>query len=86
MSRGTRVRVVVVLTVSAWLLLLAPAQAYIDGGSVSVIFQALVAGIAAIGTGIAVSWHRISAFFKRDRSGGAAEGEADAAADDREHV
>lgn len=85
MSRGTRVRVVVVLTVSAWLLLLAPAQAYIDGGSVSVIFQALVAGIAAIGTGIAVSWHRISAFFRRDRSGGAAD-EPDAAADDREHV
>lgn len=84
MSRGTRVRVVVVLTVSVWLLLLVPAQAYIDGGSVSVIFQALVAGIAAIGTGVAVSWHRIRGWFRRDRPDGA--GEPDAAAGDREHV
>lgn len=86
MSRGTRIRVVVILTMSVWLMLLAPAHAYIDGGSVSVIFQALVAGIAAIGTGVAVSWHRISGWFKRDRSASAADGEPDAAAEEREHV
>lgn len=65
MHRATRVRVTVVLTLGAWLMVLPSAQAYIDPGSTTVIFQAIVAGIAAAGTGIAVFWTRIKSFFRR---------------------
>lgn len=65
MHRATRVRVTLFLAVMAWLVVLPPAHAYIDGGSLSVLFQAVIAGIAAAGTAIAVSWTRIKSFFRR---------------------
>lgn len=68
MHRGTRVRLTLFLTVMAWLVVLPPAHAYIDPGSTSVILQAVVAGIAAIGTGMAVFWSRITSFFRRGSS------------------
>ncbi len=68
MHRATRVRVTLVLMVGAWLMVLPSAQAYIDPGSTTVIFQAIVAGIAAAGTGVAVFWTRIKSFFRRGSS------------------
>lgn len=65
MHRSTRVRVTLVLTVMAWMMVLAPAHAYIDGGSMTVLFQAIVAGMAAAGTAVAVYWTRIKSFFRR---------------------
>ena len=65
MHRATRIRLTLFLAVMAWLMVLPPAHAYIDGGSLSVIFQSLVAGFAALGTAIVVSWGRIKAFFTR---------------------
>lgn len=65
MHRGTRVRLTLFLAVMAWLAVLPPAHAYIDGGSLSVIFQSLVAGFAALGTALVVFWGRIKAFFTR---------------------
>ena len=44
MQRATRVRLTLFLAVMAWLMVLPSAQAYIDPGSTSIIFQALVAG------------------------------------------
>ncbi len=65
MQRSTRVRVTLYLAVMAWLMVLPPAHAYIDGGSMTVLFQAIVAGMAAAGTAVAVYWTRIKNFFRR---------------------
>lgn len=78
MHRAVRVRVTLILTVGAWLMVLPSAHAYIDPGSTTLIFQAIVAGIAAAGTGIAVFWGRIKAFFDR---GSSDDGSADSSAD-----
>lgn len=74
MHRATRVRLTLILTVGAWLMVLPSAQAYIDPASGSMIFQALIAGIAAAGTGLAVFWTRLRSLFRRGSG-------ADAAAD-----
>jgi hypothetical protein len=51
-------------TVLASLLLLAtfaaPAHAYIDGGSATVLFQALVAGAATAGLSVRLGWRRLT--------------------------
>lgn len=68
MHRAIRVRLTLILTVGAWLMVLPSAEAYIDPGSTTIIFQAIVAGLAAAGTGIAVFWTRIRSFFRRGPS------------------
>ena len=50
------------------LLAIAPANAYIDPGSGSIIFQAVVGGAMAVGLGLKVYWRRIAAFFSRKKS------------------
>ena len=65
MPRSTRVRLTLFLAVMAWFMVLPPAHAYIDGGSMTVLFQAIVAGMAAAGTAVAVYWTRIKNFFRR---------------------
>ena len=65
MHRATRIRLTLFLTLMAWMMVLPSAQAYIDGGSMTVLFQAVVAGIAAAGTALAVYWTRIKNFFRR---------------------
>lgn len=53
----------------ALILLLLSSQAgsaqYLDPGSASVIVQAVVAAVVAVGAGVKLYWHRISAFFAR---------------------
>lgn len=65
MHRATRIRLTLFLAVMAWMSVVAPASAYVDGGSMTVVFQALVAGIAALGTAVTVFWTRIKGFFRR---------------------
>jgi hypothetical protein len=38
---------------------------YIDPGSGSLIFQAVIGGLMAAGVGLAAFWSRISSFFSR---------------------
>ena len=71
MRRATRLRLTLFLTVMAWMLVIAPAHAYIDPASSSFLLSGLVAGIAAAGTGLAMFWQRIVSFFKRDKGAGA---------------
>lgn len=68
MQRATRVRLTLFLAVMSWLAVLPSAQAYIDPASGSMIFQAVIAGIAAAGTGLALFWSRITSFFRRTTS------------------
>ncbi len=58
-----RILRVTALTAVLMLALIVPASAYIDPGSTTVIFQALIAGLAAAGMGIKIFWSRIIGFF-----------------------
>lgn len=69
MRRPARIRLTLFLTLMAWLVVVVPAQAYIDPASTSLIFSALIAGVAAVGTGIAMFWSRVVGFFRRDGGG-----------------
>ena len=40
---------------------------YIDPGSGSLIFQAVIGGLMAAGVGVAAFWHRITSFFSRKK-------------------
>lgn len=66
-------RMVLGLTLALWLMVIPVANAYIDPGSTTVVFQAIIAGVAAAGMGLRMFWGRISAFFRRVRSSGDAE-------------
>lgn len=58
--------VVVVALALSWLLALhAPANAYIDAGSTSVVFQAVIAFLAAAGVTLKMTWSRIAQLFRR---------------------
>lgn len=61
----SRVVRVLLLTVAFSLVVISPAAAYIDAGSTTVMFQAIVAAIAAAGVSISMFWSRIRSFFKR---------------------
>ncbi len=50
------------------LMVVGPAAAYIDPGSGSIIFQAIVGGAMAVGLTLKVFWRRITAFFSRKKS------------------
>lgn len=49
------------------LLFVAPANAYLDPGSGSIIFQVVVGGAMAIGLGVKIFWRRIVSLFNRKR-------------------
>jgi hypothetical protein len=40
---------------------------YLDPGAASIIIQAVVAGVVAVGAGIKLYWSKISGFFSRRR-------------------
>ena len=50
-------------------LVITPAHAYLDPGSGSILFQAIVGGAMAVGLGIKLFWRRIVALFTRRRPG-----------------
>lgn len=63
---ASRIRWVLALTLAAWLLVIAPANAYIDAGTTGFIFSALVAFFAAAGMLIKSFWSRVVGIFRRD--------------------
>ena len=63
----SRVLWVAWLVVGLSAVVVAPAAAYIDPGSGSLVFQALVAGIVAIPVALAAFRGRIANFFRRKR-------------------
>ncbi len=52
-------------TLAALLVVIPAASAYIDPGTTAVLFQGLIAGLAAAGTAIAMFWSRIVGFFRK---------------------
>lgn len=56
---------VAMLTLMMWLLVVPPASAYVDPGSTSMVFQALIAFAMAAGLMIKTFWRRITSFFGR---------------------
>jgi len=71
MRRGGRIYVVAVLCLAFLSVSLPTAQAYVDPGSGSFIFQALVGGLLAAGLAVKVFWRRIVSFVsgRKDRPG-----------------
>ena len=63
-----RMAFVAYLTLCLWLLVVPAASAYIDPGSGSVIFQAVIAGFLAGGLAFKTFWRRIKAFFTGSKS------------------
>lgn len=53
-------------TVVAMLVVVPAASAYIDPGTTSMLFTAVVAGFAAAGTAVTMFWSRILGFFQRN--------------------
>jgi hypothetical protein len=53
------------LTLCMSLLFIAPANAYLDPGTGSIIFQAVVGGALGLGIALKLYWRKIVAFFKR---------------------
>ena len=52
------------LTFFFLILLSSNAYAYIDPGSITIIFQAIIGAIAMLGTSVAIYWKKILEFFK----------------------
>ena len=67
-STASRIALVLYLALCFSLLFIAPAQAYIDPGSGSLIFQVIVGGAMAVGLAVKVFWRRIVTLFSRRRS------------------
>jgi len=64
--RPRRVILTLLWTLAAWLVVIPGASAYIDPGTTTIFFQAVIAGLAAAGTAVTVFWSRIVGFFRRD--------------------
>ena len=65
MDRGTKRFAVVVLTAAFMFTVLPTANAYVDPGSGSFIFQAIVGGALAAGLAVKMFWKRIVSFVTR---------------------
>jgi hypothetical protein len=66
-TRG-RVALTLYLTVGAWLLFIPAASAYLDPGSMNVIFGALIAAAMGLGMTVKLFWRRITGPFRRNGS------------------
>ena len=53
------------LVLTAWLILEARVDAYLDAGTGSLLLQALLGGVAAVGMFGRMYWHKISSLFRR---------------------
>ena len=58
----------VLMVLVTWLLAEAPAQAYLDPGSGSMLLQVLLGGFAAVGVIGKLYWHRVASFFRKKNS------------------
>lgn len=62
-----RIATVLYIALMFSVIAIAPANAYIDPGSGSIIFQALAGTAMALGLAGKVFWRRIAAFFSRKK-------------------
>ena len=57
------------LFAAAMLLWIAPAHAYLDPATGSIILQGLIAGVAGVVVVARLYWARVKAFFRKDDAG-----------------
>lgn len=69
------------LTATLWLLFVPAANAYIDAGSTAVVFQSIVAAVAAGGMFVKLYWRRLTSLFGRGEDEAADGTDDDAAAE-----
>lgn len=77
MPNRSRVAWTVVLAAGLWALVVPAASAYIDPGSTSFVFQALIAFAMAAGLTLKTFWRRIRSFFGRASRGDSVTAEQD---------
>ena len=65
MRTWSRIRWTLWLTAGLWLVVIPSAAAYLDPGTGSVVFQAVIAGAMAASVGVKVFWGRIRNLFNR---------------------
>jgi hypothetical protein len=65
MRTGSRIYVLILLCLAFCLVTLPAANAYVDPGTGSFVFQAVVGGILAVGLAVKMFWRRIVAFVTR---------------------
>jgi hypothetical protein len=65
MRRGSRIYVLTLLCLAFCFVSVPAANAYVDPGTGSFVFQAIVGGILAVGLAIKMFWRRILAFVTR---------------------
>jgi hypothetical protein len=77
MRQPSRPAQIVAVTVAALALFVpVPATAqYLDPGSASIIVQAVVAGVVAVGAGVRLYWTKLSGLFSRRRPNDTEHGE-----------
>ena len=51
----------------ALLICAAPAYAYLDPATGSMVIQAVIAGVAAVSVSVGIFWKRLKSFFGRDK-------------------
>ena len=64
---AARVGWVIYITIGFSLLVISPAAAYIDAGTGSMIWAAIVGGLVSIPVMVAAFWGKLMAFFRRKR-------------------
>ena len=65
MRTGSRIYVLILLCLAFCFVTLPAANAYVDPGTGSFVFQAIVGGILAVGLAVKMFWRRIVAFVTR---------------------
>ena len=65
MRTGSRIYVLILLCLAFSFVTLPGANAYVDPGTGSFVFQAIVGGILAVGLAVKMFWRRIVAFVTR---------------------
>lgn len=73
----TRIFWTTFLTLGVWLLVVPPANAYVEWLSGTAAWQALIAGVMAAGLSIKMFWRRIKMFFVRSGRESGAEAATD---------
>ena len=68
MRTGSRIYVIGLLCLACWSVCLPVANAYVDPGTGSFVFQAIVGGILAVALAVKMFWRRIVGFVLRRRS------------------
>lgn len=74
MKTGSKTAIFAAVNISAALVFIKPAYAYLDPGTLTYFLQTMIALLAGLSVAIKIYWSSIVAFFSGKKTGGAADG------------